>query len=104
MKLEARGGLGEVEIIEGERIRRRVVGLTVDEIGLTLEEGKGLLGELARLALQTRIGKFATCARFRRDCLKLRRLRDSRTRKIQTLFGTVTVEARRISTCPCMND
>ncbi|MGI4748381.1 MAG: ISKra4 family transposase [Janthinobacterium lividum] len=104
VKLEARSGLGEVETIEVGRIKRHAVGLTAEEIGLTLEEGKGLLGELARLVLQTQMEEFATCARLCRDCLKLRRLRDSRTRKIQTLFGTITVEAPRISICPCMND
>jgi hypothetical protein len=36
-----------------------------------------------------------------RDCQKLRRLRDRRTRKVQTLFGTVSVDAPRISVCPC---
>jgi hypothetical protein len=36
-------------------------------------------------------------------CLKMRRHRDCRMRTIQTLFGTVTVEAPRISICPCSN-
>jgi hypothetical protein len=38
--------------------------------------------------------------------MKLRRRRDGRTRKIQTLFGggTITVSAPRISACPCRND
>ena len=49
VKLEARSGMGEIETIEVGRIKRRVVGLTADEIGLTLAEGKELLGELARL-------------------------------------------------------
>ncbi len=35
--------------------------------------------------------------------MKLRRRRDSRTRTIQTLFGTITVDAHRISACPCRN-
>jgi hypothetical protein len=39
-----------------------------------------------------------------RSGLKLRRRRDSRTRKIQTLFGAITVDAPRISVCPCQND
>jgi hypothetical protein len=38
-----------------------------------------------------------------RDCLKLRRLRDGRTRKVQTRFGTIIVDATRISACPCRN-
>jgi hypothetical protein len=57
-----------VETIEVSRLERRVVGLTAEEVGLTLAEGKALLGELARLILQTQMEEFATCARVRRDC------------------------------------
>ena len=91
--------MGDVETIEVGRIQRRVVGLTAEEIGPTLAEGKDLLGELARLVLQTQMQEFVTCARLCHDCLKLRRVRDSRTRKIQTFFGTVTVDAPWISVC-----
>jgi hypothetical protein len=93
-----------VETIEVGRLARRVVGLTAEEIGLTLAEGKELLGELPRLILQTEMKEFATCARVCRDCMNLRRRRDNRTRKIQTLFGTITVDAPRISVCPCRSD
>jgi hypothetical protein len=103
VKLQAKSGCGEMETIEVGRLERRVVGLTAGEVGLTLAEGKNLLGELARLILQTQMEEFTTCARVCRDCLKLRRLRDQRTRKVQTLFGTITVDARRISACPCRN-
>jgi hypothetical protein len=36
--------------------------------------------------------------------MKLRRRRDSRTRKVQTLSGTITVDAPRTSVCPRRND
>jgi hypothetical protein len=101
LKLETRNGWGEVETIEVGRLERRVAGLTGEELGLTLAESKMLLGELGRLVLQTQVEEFVTCARVCGSCLKLRRLRDQRTRKIQTLFGTVTVDAPRISVCPC---
>jgi hypothetical protein len=104
VKLEAKTGWGEVETIEVGRLERRVVGLTAEKVSLTLTEGKCLRAELARLILQTQMEEFATCARVYRDCLRLRRLRDGRTRKIQTLFGTITVDAPRISVCPCRND
>jgi hypothetical protein len=104
LKLEAKSGWGGVETIEVGRLERRVVGLTAEEVGLTLAEGKALLGELARLTLQTQMEEFATCARVCRDWMKLRRQRDNRTRKIQTLFDTITVDAPRISVCPYKND
>jgi hypothetical protein len=101
VKLEAKSGWGDVETIEVGRLERPVVGLMAEEAGLTLAEGKNLLGELARLVLQTQMEEFTTCSRVCSDCMKLRPLRDSRTRKIQTLFGTITVDAPRISACPC---
>jgi hypothetical protein len=48
LKLEAQNGWGEVETIEVGRLERRVVGLTAEELGLTLAESKTLLGELGR--------------------------------------------------------
>ena len=103
IKLEARSGWGEVETIEVARFKRRVVGLTAEEIGLSLEEAKQVLAELQRLVLQTQMEEYTFCARVCPACLKMRRQRDGRTRTIQTLFGTVTVEAPRISICPCSN-
>jgi hypothetical protein len=55
IKLEARSGWGEVETIEVGRLKRRAVGLTADEVGLTLTEGKDLLSGLQRLILQTQM-------------------------------------------------
>ena len=69
-----------------------------------MAERKKLLGELARLILQTQMEEFTTCAQVCRDCMKLRHRRGNRTRKIQTLFGTITVDAPRINVCPCRNE
>ena len=84
IKLEARTGWGEVETIEVGRLERRVIGLTADEVGLTLAEGKDLLSELQRLVLQTQMEEYVMCARVCRECLTLRRQRDCRTRTLQT--------------------
>ena len=48
VKLEAKFGWGEVRSFEVGRLSRRMQGLTADEIGLMLDEGKALLGELQR--------------------------------------------------------
>jgi hypothetical protein len=103
IKLEARSGWGEVETIEVGHFKRHVIGLTADEIGLSLEEAKQVLAELQRLVVQTQMEEYTFCARVCPTCLKMRRQRDCRTRTIQTLFGTVTVQAPRISICPCSN-
>jgi hypothetical protein len=104
IKLEARSGWGEGETIEVGRLKRRIVGLTADEVGLTLAEGKDLLSELQRLVFQTQTEEYIMCARVCRECLTLRRQRDCRTRTIQALFGTVEVDSPRISVCPCLNE
>jgi transposase InsO family protein len=52
LKLETRNGWGEMETIEVGRLERRVVGLTAEQLGLTLAEAKSVLGELGRLVLQ----------------------------------------------------
>jgi hypothetical protein len=56
VELEAKSGWGEVGTIDVGRSKRRVVGLTAEEVGLTLAEGNGLLIELPRLV---------------RDCLEI---------------------------------
>ena len=104
LKLEAKSGWGDVETIDVGRLEQRIVGLTAEGIGLTLAEGEELLGELARLILQTQMEEFTRCGRVCHDCMKRRRPRDSRARKIQTLFRTVVVDAPQISACPCQND
>jgi hypothetical protein len=80
-----------------------VVGLTAEEIGPSLNEAKQVLAERQRHVLQTQMQEYTFCARVCPACLKMRRQRDCSTRTIQTLFGTVTVEAPRIGICPCSN-
>lgn len=63
VKLETKCGWGEVETIEVATIKRRVVGLTEEEVGLTLADRKDMLGELARLVLQTQMEEYTTCTR-----------------------------------------
>ncbi len=103
IKLEARSGWGEVETIEVSHFRRRVVGLTAEEIGLSLGEARQMLAELQRLVLQPQMEEYTYCARVCPACLRMHRQRDWCKRTIQTLCGTVTGEAPRISICPCSN-
>ncbi len=89
-----------METIEAACFKRCVVGLTAEEAGLSLAEGKELLAELQRLMLQTQRREYAVCKRVCPECLKLRRQRDCRTRTVQTLFGTVVVDAWRCALAP----
>jgi hypothetical protein len=101
IRLEARTGWGEVTTCEIGAVRRGLGDLTADGVGLGLAEAKALLAELQQRIVQSQIDEYVTCARVCRDCLKLRRLRDQRTRTLQTLFGTVKVAAPRIRLCTC---
>jgi hypothetical protein len=71
VKLETKNGWREVETIEIGRLARRPTGLAAEEFGLSLAEGKNLLGELGRLILQTQMEEFITGARVCGDCPKL---------------------------------
>ena len=51
VKIETKNGWGEVETIEVGRLARRPTGLSAEEFGLTLAEGKNLLGGPARSKL-----------------------------------------------------
>jgi hypothetical protein len=103
IKLKAKNGWGEVKTIELAHSNRRVVGLTAEQIGLSLDEAKRVLAELQHLVLQTQMEEYTFCAHVCPVCFKMRRQRDCRTRTIQTPFGTVRVAAPRISICPCSN-
>ena len=99
IRLEARTEWGEATSYEIGALRRGIDDLTADGTGLTLREAKVLLAELQRRIVQSQIDEYVACARVCADCTKLRRLRDRRTRRLQTLFGTVTVAAPRICIC-----
>ena len=103
VKLEAKFGWGEVQSFEVGRISRRVHELTADEIGLMLEEAKTLLAELQRRMVESQIEEKIACARVCTQCLRSQPIRDRRTRTLQTLFGTVRVEAPRIRLCACID-
>jgi hypothetical protein len=100
-RLEARTGWGEVTSYEIGCLRRGLRDLSSEGIGLNLAEAKALLAELQQRIVQDQVAEYVTCARLCPDCMALRRLRDQRTRTLQTLFGTVEMAAPRIRLCSC---
>jgi hypothetical protein len=101
IRREARTGWGEVTSYEIGVLRRGLHDLRSERVGLPLAEAKALLAELQQRIVQDQVAEYVTCARACPDCMALRRLRDQRTRTLQTLFGTVTVAAPRIRLCSC---
>ena len=71
---------------------------TFDPLGLTLDGGKALLAGVQRHLVQARVAEY--CA-VRRRCRRLRALKDTRTRRLNSLFGTVEVPAPRFKPCAC---
>jgi len=94
---------GEVTTHEIGVLRRDPSDLTSSSVGLSLSESKVLLTELQQRVVQTQIDEYVVCARVCTDCMRLRRLRDQRTRTLQTLFGTVRVAAPRVRLCSCLD-
>jgi hypothetical protein len=96
MKLEAKTGWGEVTEVEIANLSRLTISATDEEIGLTLAESKAILSVSHKAVATTQIDEIVACARVCRSCLELLPIRDRRTRKLQTLFGTVEESAPRI--------
>jgi hypothetical protein len=103
IKLESKTGWGEVTEGEIATLTRRVTATTDEDIGLSLAESKAILSTLQRATITGQIDEYVACAQICRSCLEFLPVRDRRTRKIQTLFGTVEVCAPRIRVCACVN-
>jgi hypothetical protein len=101
VRLEARTDKGEVKTTELVRFRRPAMAGTLAEIGLTLAEAKALLSKLQARMLCDQVAEYAARCRVCPDCGELQPLKDRRTRRLQTLFGTVEIEAPRFRVCRC---
>jgi len=101
VRLEARTSAGEVTTTELVTFSRPVVVSTLAEIGLVLSETKALLAKLQASLLCGQVAAYAAHHRACMECGVLQPLKDRRTRRLQTLFGTVEVEAPRFKVCRC---
>ncbi len=102
VRLETRTDTGEVEMVELVTLSRPAVAGTFVDVGLTLAEAKALLSTLQENMVQSQMAKYATYRRICPQCQVLQPLKDRRTRRVQTLFGTVAVEAPRFRVCRCL--
>ncbi len=101
VRVEARTSAGEVKTTELVTFSRPGVVDTLAEIGLMLAEGKTLLAKLQASMLCGQVAEYAAYHRACTACGMLQPLKDRRTRRLQTLFGTVEVEAPRFKVCGC---
>ncbi len=101
VRLEARTSAGEVTTTALVTFSRPVVVSTLAEIGLVLSETKMLLARLQASMLCSQVAEYAAHRRVCAACGVLQPLKDRRTRRLQTLFGTVELEAPRFKACRC---
>jgi len=101
VRLEARTSEGEVTTTELVTFSRPGVVSTLAEIGLMLAEAKTLLAKLQASMLCGQVAAYAAHHRVCAACGVPQPLKDRRTRRLQTLFGTVEVEAPRFRVCRC---
>jgi hypothetical protein len=74
---------------------------TFDPLGLTLDGSKALLAAVQRHLVQARVSEYCAVRRRCPRCRHLRALKDTRARRLSSLFGTVEVPAPRFKPCPC---
>jgi hypothetical protein len=74
---------------------------TFDPLGLTLDDGKALLAGVQWHLVQARVAEYCALRRRCSRCRRLRPLKDTRARRLKSLFGTVEVPAPRFKPCPC---
>ena len=101
VRLEARASAGEVRTTKLATFSRPGVVSTLAEIGLVLSEAKTLLAKLQASMLCGQVAAYAAHHRACAACGVLQPLKDRRTRRLQTLFGTVEVGAPRFKLCGC---
>ena len=101
IKLETEFGWGEMRSHEICTMDRRTVDTLEEDLGLCLAEAKLLLKEIQRALLQDQVEEISEIARVCRFCGTYLPVHDRRQRRIDTLFGCVTVEAPRVRICMC---
>ena len=101
VQLEARTDQGEVITTELLTVSRPAMASTLAGLGLLLAEAKALLAKLQASMLCGQVAEHVAHSRLCPACGVLQPLKDRRTRRIQTLFSTVELEAPRIPVCRC---
>ena len=101
VRLEARTSQGEVTTTELVTFSRPAVVSTLAEVGLVLSETKALLAKLQASMLCGQVAAYAVHHRACVECGARQPLKDRRMRRLQTVFGTVEVEAPRFKACRC---
>lgn len=92
---------GDASTIELGQIDRPSQTLEPETVGLSLEDGKGLLRGLQQAVIQAQTDEICTLRRVCQRCHRWTELKDYRQRKVDTVFGIVSFRSPRIISCAC---
>jgi len=92
---------GEVTEVDVASFSRPAFGLNADTLGLSLADGKGLLQQLQQAIFGAQADELCNLHRICQCCHRWNPIKDYRLRKIDTVFGTVSLRSPRIVSCPC---
>jgi hypothetical protein len=92
---------GEITEVDVATFSRPAFGLNADTLGLSLADGKGLLQQLQQAISGAQADELCNLHRVCQCCHRWNPIKDYRLRKIDTVFGTVSLRSPRIVSCPC---
>ena len=101
IKVEAVLENGRIQEHELGSWKRSSKALNPEALGLLLEDAHSILSRLQNVAVTTQVQEISETTRACPSCSKIRQIHDYRTRKLDTLFGKVTVQAPRLKPCKC---
>ena len=99
--IELRGANGTQQTHEVARGGGTDPHSTLDPLGLALDDGKTLRAGVQRHLVQGRVADYSALRRRCSHCQSLRPLKDTRARRLNSLFGTVEVPSPRFKPCRC---
>ena len=101
IRIETEFGWGERRVHAIGGLERSSIDASEAGLGLSLAEGKSILKEIQRAVLQDQVEEISEVERVCPTCSTYLPVHDRRPRRIDTLFGRVTVEAPRVRICMC---
>ena len=97
--IELTRGDGAIHCHEAFRGNDDSSGSAVSPLGLTLPDAKAVLAGMQRHVVQAQVADYCRDRRCCPHCQEQRPLKDIRTRRLISLFGTVEVHAPRFKPC-----
>ncbi|HSU04151.1 MAG TPA: ISKra4 family transposase, partial [Acetobacteraceae bacterium] len=101
MTIELKGAVGTKQTREVARGGGTDPHSPLDPLGLTLDDGKTLLAGVQRHLVQGRVAEYSALRRRCSHSSGLHPLKDARTRRLNSLFGTIEMPAPRFKPCRC---